>query len=409
MASHSDTVAPLHRWHGKYPELGTAPLPVEPLLSEQVFAQHRDHVFKKCWLFVGRTDRIPNSGDYFVARIDIAKTSIVIIRQPDGEIGAFHNVCMHRGNKLLWNDEGRCGKFLSCNFHGWVFDTYGNLKSIPDADDFYSLDKSSLSLRKVRVEVWQGFIFVNLNPTGTQSLREYLGEMADRVEGYPFEELSNRTHWRTDVKCNWRIIADAQVETYHVPYLHANSVQGAFGGGPHCHALHFEAFGPHHMLSIPFNPEFEPKGVEALAFQYGSAMIETRDAADYKKTAMLNPSGAENWQFDLFHVFPNFNLLLFRGAYAIHHFSPTAVDRSTWDVHLYQAQPENAAQAFSQEQIKCVFREAITEDGGTHEHTQQALEGGALIAMQVKDDEIAVRHGYVTLENMIAQGEAKRK
>lgn len=395
-----------HQWQSKYPELGTGPLSVDPILSQDVYEKQRDHVFKKVWLFVGRVDQVPKKGDYFVAKIEIAKAAIIIVRQPNGEIGAFHNVCMHRGNKLVWNESGKCGKYLACNFHGWVFDTYGNVANIPDVEDFYDLDKSKLSLRKVRVDVWEGFIFINLDSEGTQNLQDYLGSVPERVKGYDFNTKPTHTLWRSQVKSNWRIIADAQVETYHVPYLHANSVQGAFSGDAHCHALHFEAIGPHQLLSVPFNPAFVPQGVEALAFQFGAAMIEAKAAGTYELPPGMNPSRAKNWQFDLLHIFPNFNILMFRDSFAIHHFSPTSLDQSTWDVHLYQAEPQNAAEVFAQEQIRCVFREAVTEDGGTHEHTQEAIASGAIREMQVKDDEIAVRHGYVMLEKMIADAEA---
>ena len=396
-----------HRWLSKYPKLGSGPLPYDHILSEESFDKQREHIFKKCWLFVGRQEQIAKKGDYFVAKVDIAQTSVVVVRQPDGSIGAFHNVCKHRGNKLMWEDSGKCGRYLVCKFHGWAFDTYGNVASIPDQENFYDLEKSKLSLHKVRVDVWQGFIFINLDDEGTESLRDYLGELADRVDGYPFETMPTRTMWRADVGSHWRVIADAQVETYHVPYLHNNSVQGAFNGkeNEHCHILDFETFGPHHLLSVPFDPDFRPKGAEALAFQYGPSLIKTHEAGTYQMEAKLNRSNAKNWQFDLFHIFPNFNLLLFKDSYAIHQFWPTSINRSIWDVMLYQPTARSAAELFSQEQVKCVLREAVTEDGGTHEHTQEAIESRVAKEFYLKDEEIAIRHGYFTMDKMIKEGE----
>jgi len=395
-------------WHSRYPEVGTGPLPIEPLLSQSDFEKQRDHVFKKCWLHVGRVDSIPKRGDYFVAQVDIAKASIIIVRQPDGGIGAFHNVCTHRGNKLVWNEKGRCAGFLACNFHGWVFDTKGNVANIPDIENFYDLDKASLGLKKVRVDVWEGFVFINLDAEGTQSLHDYLGEVVDRVAGFDFNRLPTHTHWRTKMRCNWRIIADAQLEGYHAPYLHARTLQDAFTGkeNEHLHILDFETLGLHSVQSYPFNPDVKLKGVDELVSKYGTSMAQGLDTDSYELPSGLNASKAKNWQFDMFYIYPNFNLLLFRDSYLIHQYWPDAVDQSTWDVHLFQAKARTAAELFVQEQVKCFMREAATEDGGTHEHTQEAVESGAVKMIQLKDEEIGVRHSYVTLETMIAKAEA---
>jgi phenylpropionate dioxygenase-like ring-hydroxylating dioxygenase large terminal subunit len=397
-----------HRWLAQYPELGTEPLSVEPILSQEAFEKQRDFVFKRTWLHVGRVDRIPKKGDYFVARVDVAKAAVIIVRQANGEIGAFHNVCLHRGNKLVWKEAGSCGRYLTCNFHGWVFDTYGNVASIPDVENFYDLDRSKLSLRQVRVAVWEGFIFINLDESDTETLEEFLGEVVERVRGYPFDMLPTRSHWTTDVKCNWQLIGDGQAEAYHVPYLHANSVQGLFTGqnNPHTHLLNFEALGLHWTESLPFDPDAVPDGIQPLMFQYGSSLIQTKETGTYELPPGLNPTRAKNWQFDMFHIFPNFNLLLFRDSYIIHQFWPVTVDSSVWEISLNQPQAKTAAELFTQEQTKCVFREAVTEDGGTHEQTQEALESGAISVMQLKDEEIALRHSYVMLEKVIAEAEA---
>lgn len=408
MTSSNAASASSHQWRFRYPDLGSGPLSIEPVLSQDTFDKQRDRIFKKCWLHVGRVDRIPKKGDYFVAPIDVAKASIIILRQPNGEIGAFHNVCTHRGNKLIWNETGACGRYLSCNFHGWVFDTYGNVANIPDAENFYDLDKSKLGLQKVRVAVWEGFIFVNLDSSGTETLEDYLGEVAVRVKGFAFDQLNTRSHWRTTVNCNWQLIGDGQAEAYHVAYLHANSVQGLFTArdNPHTHLLNFESLGRHWTQSHPFDPDMAASGITPLVFQHGSSLADTKRAGLYELPPGINPTGAKNWQFDMFHIFPNFNILLFRDSYIIHQFWPVTLDRSLWEISLNQPTARNAAELFTQEHMKCVFREAITEDGGTHERTQEAIESGALREVQLKDEEIALRHSYVVLENMIKDSAA---
>ena len=90
-------------WTEHYPHLGTAPVSYEDSISPAHYELEREAIFKKTWLNVGRVEQLPRNGSYFTREIDAARTSVVIVR--DGEqIRAFHNVCRHRGNKLVWED-----------------------------------------------------------------------------------------------------------------------------------------------------------------------------------------------------------------------------------------------------------------------------------------------------------------
>src|SRR3546814_6689112 len=88
-------------------------------------------MFRRSWLYVCRVEEIPSSGDWFTKTIDILSVSAIIARGKDGEIRAFHNICSHRGMKLVWDQRGRGGKF-SCPYHAWLYDTQGALLNIPD-------------------------------------------------------------------------------------------------------------------------------------------------------------------------------------------------------------------------------------------------------------------------------------
>jgi phenylpropionate dioxygenase-like ring-hydroxylating dioxygenase large terminal subunit len=140
------------KWHDDYPHLGTAPLPVEQYLSQEQFNLEREHIFRKTWLSVGRAEQIPEAGDYFVQDIAMLHTSIIIVRGKDAIIRAFHNICSHRGNKLLWDKQGSC-LAISCRLHSWAYDLDGALRFVPDEDSFFDLDKKKLRLTPVCVDV----------------------------------------------------------------------------------------------------------------------------------------------------------------------------------------------------------------------------------------------------------------
>ena len=144
------------------------------------------------------------SGSYFTRELKFLNTSIIIVRGKDDVIRAFHNICPHRGNKMLWEDDpfqevqGRA-PLLYCRFHGWRYNLDGSLHSATRKDLLLDFDADSCRVPAVQCEVWEGFIFINLNPHNTEPLRSFLGELAHGIEGYPFEGphqvYNSRPNW----------------------------------------------------------------------------------------------------------------------------------------------------------------------------------------------------------------------
>src|SRR5262249_25830097 len=151
-------------------------------ITPEFYELERDAVFGRTWLNVGRVEQLPKLGSYFTKELDCAGTSIVVVRSAKDEVRAFHNICRHRGNKLVWQDfpreepAGACRQF-TCKYHGWRYGLDGELNFVQQEDEFFGLDKSDYPLASVQCEVWEGFIFVNLDAANTTPLRDYLGEM----------------------------------------------------------------------------------------------------------------------------------------------------------------------------------------------------------------------------------------
>src|ERR1700733_7055232 len=113
----------------QYPELPRGPVPVEPYVSDAFFEKERTAIFKKSWINVGREADVAEPGEYFVRNIEIAETSVLIVRGSDGIVRAFHNMCSHRGNPVAWDARGKC-RYFTCRFHGWTYDTKGALAHV---------------------------------------------------------------------------------------------------------------------------------------------------------------------------------------------------------------------------------------------------------------------------------------
>src|SRR3974377_1832578 len=152
-------------------------------------------------------DALPPPGSYFTKELAIARTSVVIVRGADGEVRGFHNVCRHRGNKLVWSDfpheetSGTCRQF-TCKYHGWRYGLEGELTFVQQEAEFFGLDRSDYGLVPVRTERGGGFICVNLDPDGTVPLREYLGALGKGLEGYPFDKMTQVFKYRAPVGSN---------------------------------------------------------------------------------------------------------------------------------------------------------------------------------------------------------------
>jgi len=390
------------RWHDKYPQLGTDPVPAAVFTSAEQFEREREQIFRKVWLNVGRVEQIPHPGDYVVKDLAVCNTSVLVVRGKDGTVKAFHNMCSHRGNKIAWDSGGTC-RLFTCKFHGWSYALDGRLTFVPDEEGFFDLPKESLGLTPVAVDVWEGFIFINVDPTPQETLRDYLGELGAGLAGYPFSELSvTSTSWTTEVKANWKVIKDAFQEVYHVAFLHRRSIPDSFTSktNPYAHCLDVRLYPRHGSMSLYGNADLAPTPVAALAFRHGAFVIR-KDFSAARLTPAVNPTCSKDWALDLHVIFPAFFVDVSEGSYFTHQFLPLAVDRTLWTSTQYFPKAKTAAQRFSQEYGNVIFRDVILEDGRTFEETQSVLSSGAKKAFYLHDEEILVRHSHRVIEQMI--------
>jgi len=244
-------------WTEHYPELGTEPVSYESSISPEFFELEREAVFKRAWLNVGRVEHLPaRTGGYFTKELPGLKTSLIVVRGKDDRIRAFHNVCRHRGNKLVWTDHpaeevtGTCRKF-ACKYHGWTYELDGELSFVLQEDEFFGLDKTKYGLVPVHCDVWKGFIFVNFADEPEWGLHEFLGPMITAID-YPFEKLTQRYYYRGDINSNWKIFHDAFQEFYHPPILHGHQnpvMRQADYQELGFYTSHFQIDGPHRVGS----------------------------------------------------------------------------------------------------------------------------------------------------------------
>ena len=380
---------------------GTGPVSIEPYISEDYFELERERLFKKVWLHTARANEIPNPGDFIVKDIDIAKASVIIVRGKDMQIRAFYNVCSHRASKLVWDDKGSLKRFI-CNYHAWTYGLDGDLIGVPGENHFPGIDRKRCGLTPVACDVWEGFIFLNLDPEPKQSLREYLGSFADYASGFPFDEADASIRLEFgELRSNWKTALDAFQETYHLGFLHKQTLSGVFTSPkkPLGRPLAFQAHGPHRVVSTWANPQHEAGQVEALARTFGSTINattgETRSSTQeklFERAPGLNPSRHPNWALDINVIFPHTVWLAIPGQFTIQRFWPISVNRTRYEAYSYYPQPKRASERLSREYGFCHFRGVVSEDVYNMEYSQAAMESGVKKSMPLMDGEVAIRH-----------------
>jgi phenylpropionate dioxygenase-like ring-hydroxylating dioxygenase large terminal subunit len=395
--------------------LGTGPVPVEPYISQDYFEREREAIFRAEWLNVAREEELPNPGDFVVREIEVCNASIIVARGEDGVIRAFHNICSHRGNRLVFADKGS-GNAFTCRYHGWSYTLEGAVKTITARERFRGLDPAACALPAVHCDTWRGFVFVNLAAQPRQTLREFLGGWGEFANSYPFERCTARVDMRFTLNANWKVALDAFQETYHLGYLHLRTMRNMYFT-PRDHSGSFlsaDLFGPHRRFSIWANPEHrvpESARVEHIARRYGRNINAGSQAGSTTAASIteicpgLNPTRDPKWAWDNAFVFPNMVVTFAAELWIVSRFWPLAQDRTRWENFTYYPKPVTASERFSREQGVAHLRDVAAEDVDTMEGTTRALKSRARQWLNISDNEIGVRHMQLTVDRYL-KGEA---
>jgi Rieske 2Fe-2S family protein len=176
-----------------------------------------ERIFTKMWLCVGREEDLPSPGDWLTR--DIGQQSVIVLRDKEGFVRAFHNVCRHRGSRLLTAAEGKGLKGIQCPYHAWTYELSGALRAAPHMEDARNFDRREFGLNRVRLEAWEGFLFINLAPE-SESLMEFLGDMGTKFARYNLGGLRRGKRIVYDVAANWKLLAENYSECYHCALIH---------------------------------------------------------------------------------------------------------------------------------------------------------------------------------------------
>jgi phenylpropionate dioxygenase-like ring-hydroxylating dioxygenase large terminal subunit len=196
--------------------LGDLTLSTDEYLSREAHEREVSGLWTKVWQVACRATEVPGPGDYL--EYEIVGHSVLIVRDRNGALGAFRNGCRHRGTPVA-RGGGTTDCFI-CPFHGWTYDLDGTLRHIPAAWDFTHVDTGAHGLAPVKVDEFDGWVYVNLDPDA-EPLRDFLGDTVMRhLRVWPDEHKWKAVHVGIVVKANWKVVLDAFMESYHSSFVH---------------------------------------------------------------------------------------------------------------------------------------------------------------------------------------------
>ena len=203
-------------------------LPNECYTSKEYTLIERKKLFEDKWMVIGVASSLPNVGD--AKPVDILGMPILLVRGKDKKIRVFHNVCSHRGLKLV-TKPGNIKNVIRCPYHSWSYNFDGELVATPhiggmNIHQTKDFERSKSNLKEIRSYIWLDLIMININ-NNEMSFEEYIKPLSDRWEEFwPIKdrELINHSndfgYFKLNANCNWKFAIENYCESYHLPWVH---------------------------------------------------------------------------------------------------------------------------------------------------------------------------------------------
>ena len=377
-------------------------LPLGRYTDAEMFGLEMARVFRRTWVFAAHTSELASPGSY--RTLDLCGLSVLLVRG-EHEIKAFVNACRHRGAPVVRDECGTC-QLLVCQYHSWSYDLDGNLVRVPDERDFVGLDPAQRGLVAIRCESFGGFVFVcadtntntgtdtntNTNTgtgtgTGTAPLIEWLGPLAGELGHVAESSLRVVQRSSTDVRCNWKIMAEGFLEVYHLRTIHSQTVAHLLD---HRGAAISLIPGGHSRMITPLRPE---RVVPLADLPGGSGEQISGMTSDLYRTT--NPA---------YGIFPNLITPLDPRGFPFLLFWPIAIDRTRLEI-VWFAKDWGDGERHSAWDLRLAgFDMVMLEDTRNLEPIQRSVSAAAHGGIPLNYQERRIWHLHATIDKMIGAG-----
>ena len=392
-------------------DIGSDSADVETYTSPAVYTTECEKIFRRSWLLLGRESEIPTPGDFVKRTIYPLSSEVIIARGKDGEVRAFHNVCLHRGARLVREESGKTNLFV-CPYHAWSYDTEGQCRAITGPDFFPQLECRSVRLSSVHISLWNGFFFVNMDPEPAETLGEFLGHLGDLYGDFPFHEYGNCLEMVQDINTNWKCFLEAFLEGYHATFVHKKT--GPMFLTPENPLNVFydgRLLNRHSSFLVQSNPDWKPVR-EVAKFAYATAGVSVVGDSGSQESAAahqafmnhrgINPQGIPRFGARLVTIFPMTQFTILTNRYQIQQFWPLDHQRTRFVLRVYTpSAPVSYREEFFQHQLMALTRDLQTEDVAMTELQYQGLKSGGIKKIYFGTNEIGIRHSHRAIQECL--------
>lgn len=195
-------------------------LPGWAYFSDELAELEMEELFRKHWQLACHVSDVAEPGDYLA--FDVGGERALIVRGRDGIVRAFHNLCRHRGSRVVTDERGHCKSALICPYHGWAFNLDGTLRGAAQPKSFPALDPVEWGLKPLETEIWQGFVFVRFKESDQPAVAKIMGRFEDELAPYGLADMVpvGTVDWSDETAVNWKAVRDVDNEGYHVAMAH---------------------------------------------------------------------------------------------------------------------------------------------------------------------------------------------
>lgn len=293
----------------KQEDLQTVPIARSETISSALYTDPRQlwienkAIFSKEWQLVGHESQIAEAGQSVC--LQVAGNPVIVLRTETGHLRAFFNVCKHRGGPLAVKQGTR--SMLQCEYHGWTYRSDGSLRGVPNFNYVELFDKKDFGLQSIRLETWQGLIFINLDEHAVP-LAQKLAGISDRIAPVDLSRMRYHTRTVDIIHCNWKVYADNFLEGYHIPLVHPE------------------------LAKLLDYSKYVTEISESYSLQYSPFASESGD----------NPYQAENGEAWYYFIYPNIMLNILPGRLQTNIIEPLGHDRCKVIFDFYYADVDAA-------------------------------------------------------------------
>ncbi|EKT4475834.1 aromatic ring-hydroxylating dioxygenase subunit alpha [Pseudomonas putida] len=289
-------LAPIHEAHGLTNEFYT---------DQRYFELERDEVLGRNWACIGFASDLPTNS--YVKPVDFMGLPLLMMRNREGLVQVFHNVCSHRGVKLV-QQAGEVQGVIRCPYHSWTYDLNGGLKGTPHIgginqhkDERFACEKHGL--KALRTTIWMDMVFINLSGEAP-ALEEQLQPLTERWTQFLgndgmslLRREANGGAMSIEVNCNWKLAVENYCEAYHLPWVHPSlnsysrledhyNIMFEEFAGQGSHAYNLSAVADTHLPIFPSWPQDRLRTAEYVAF-FPNVLLGIQ--ADHAFAMMLEP------------------------------------------------------------------------------------------------------------------------